>query len=94
MLDYIDAVMATIPALYLIFTGPNYLNFKFLPRVCGAFFITVVPFSIQIPIVHPVRINQNIVRPTLQPERLLMAQDYHHGVRVVEVNEGTHPLPR
>ncbi len=50
VLDYIDAVMAadtsTVPDIY----WPNYLNFKFLPRVCEAFFITVVPFSIQIPI--------------------------------------------
>ena len=39
---------------------------------------------------HPVRINQNIVRPTLQPERL----PYGSGLppRVVEVNEGTRSI--
>src|SRR5690606_2585541 len=37
-------------------------------------------------------INQNICTPPVNRRDCRMAQDYHHGVRVVEVNDGTRPI--
>lgn len=42
--------------------------------------------------VRRAHINQNIGTPPVNRRDCLMAQDYHHGVRVVEVNEGTRPI--
>ena len=41
---------------------------------------------------HTRRVAQHVAYPDHHTETTHMPADYHHGVRVIEVNEGTRPI--